>query len=123
MSKKKKYETPKEIKQPKAVVKKEWYKNTTQMAIVIAILIITYICFSPAVSSKKEFTNWDDPGYVTEQPLAKSLSKENIKTLFKPETHVMLNYHPLTMISLAMNYSSSELNAKPCAHQHHHSHL
>ena len=85
------------------------------MAIVIAILIITYICFSPAVSSKKEFTNWDDPGYVTEQPLAKSLSKENIKTLFKPETHVMLNYHPLTMISLAMNYSSSELNAKPYA--------
>src|SRR5687767_14123482 len=105
----------KEAKQAKPAPAKAWYKNTMQLVVVLVILLITYICFSPALTDKKEFTNWDDPGYVVEQPLAKSLSKENINTLFKPSTQVMLNYHPLTMITLAMNYSSSELNAKPYA--------
>lgn len=99
----------KEIKIKQAVA---WYKDTKQFVTIAAILIITYICFSPALSTKKEFTNWDDPGYVTEQPLIQSLSTENIKTLFKPETEVMLNYHPLTMISLAVNYKSSGLKIK-----------
>lgn len=108
MSKKVK-EIKKETKIKQAVA---WYKNTQQLAIVAAILIITYICFYPALSIKKEFTNWDDPGYVTEQTLVKSLSAENIKTLFKPTTEVMLNYHPLTMISLAINYKYSGLKIK-----------
>ncbi len=112
MAKSKKQDSLKEIKPLKTVQQKIWYKNTTQLVVIVAVLVITYICFSPALSSKKEFTNWDDPGYVIEQPLVKSLSKENIKTLFKPETQVMLNYHPLTMISLAINYSYSKLNVK-----------
>lgn len=83
-----------------------------QLLVVLMGLLITYFSFSPALSSKKEFTNWDDPMYVTEQPLITSLSKENIKLLFKPETQVALNYHPITMLSLAMNYSNSKLNPK-----------
>lgn len=83
-----------------------------QLLSVAMILIATYLCFLPSLSSKKEFTNWDDPMYVTEQPLITSLSKENIKLLFKPETHVALNYHPITMLSLALNYSNSKLNPK-----------
>lgn len=114
MAKTKKQEKPKQNNSPqKSVVEQVWYKNSRQLAIMVGVLIITYICFSPALSSKKEFTNWDDPGYVVDQKLVKSLSKENIKILFKPETQVMLNYHPLTMITLAMNYSSSKLNVKP----------
>ncbi|MFI5218326.1 MAG: tetratricopeptide repeat protein [Bacteroidia bacterium] len=104
-----------ETKPPKPVEAAAWYKKLVQLLVVTCILIITYICFSPALTNKKEFTNWDDNGYVLEQPLVKSLSNENIKTLFKPETQVMLNYHPLTMISLALNYQSSKLKAKPYA--------
>lgn len=89
-----------------------WYKNTTQLGVVIAILVVTNICFLPALDSKKEFTNWDDGGYVINQPLIKNLSSENIKTLFNPRTEVMLNYHPITMITLALNYKFSELNIK-----------
>lgn len=113
MKKYQKQKADKKILPQKPVVIKKWYQNTMHLVVVFAILLITYICFSPALTDKKEFTNWDDPGYVTEQPLVKKLSKENIKTLFKPETQVMLNYHPLTMISLAVNYHFSKLKAKP----------
>lgn len=115
MRKKKNQKIGKEIKPQKPAVVKKWYKDTLQLVVLLVILLVTYICFSPALSSKKEFTNWDDPGYVTEQALVKNFSKESIKTLFKPSTHVMLNYHPFTMISLAMNYHFSKLNAKPYA--------
>jgi tetratricopeptide (TPR) repeat protein len=95
------------------VAPKAWYKSINGLLPVALILVITYICYSPALSSKKEFTNWDDPGYVLEQPLVKNLSSENIKKLFAPSTGVMLNYHPLTMLTLAWNYSNSKLNARP----------
>jgi tetratricopeptide (TPR) repeat protein len=104
---------PPPVKIVKPIADKPWYKNSSQLIMVAAVLIITYICYSPALSSKKEFTNWDDPGYVLEQPLVKNLSSENLKTLFKPSTGVMLNYHPLTMITLALNYHYSKLDAKP----------
>jgi lipoprotein NlpI len=112
MAKNKKQEKPKDIVQQKPAEQKAWYKNTQQLAIVILILAVTYICFLPALSSKKEFTNWDDPGYIMDQPLVKDLSKATINKLFKPSTQVMLNYHPLTMISLALNYHYSKLNVK-----------
>ncbi|MGQ0829254.1 MAG: tetratricopeptide repeat protein, partial [Bacteroidota bacterium] len=103
----------KKQKEQKPAEQTIWYKNSKQLGIILLILAVVYICFSPALSSKKEFTNWDDPGYVKDQPLVKSLSKENINKLFRPETQVMLNYHPLTMISLAINYHYSKLNVKP----------
>lgn len=68
------------------------------------ILVLTLICYLPLFSGQKEFTNWDDDGYVTAQPLITSLSSENIKANFKPSTGVMLNWHPLTMLSLAIDY-------------------
>ena len=48
------------------------------------------------------FTNWDDPGYVTKNPLVKSLSATGIKDIFS--TPVMGNYHPLTILSYAFDY-------------------
>jgi len=45
--------------------------NNSKVAIylLLAALIITYICFSNAI--KNDFTNWDDPGYVTDNTLVK----------------------------------------------------
>jgi tetratricopeptide (TPR) repeat protein len=62
---------------------------------------------------KKEFTNWDDDAYVTNQPLVKSLEKENIKTMFKTESRVAANYHPLTMLSLAVDYARGDGKMAP----------
>lgn len=69
------------------------------------ITIITFIALFPSL--KNEFTNWDDPTYVLENNLVKSLSTENIKSIFS--STVSLNYHPLTMLSLAIDYHFSEL--------------
>jgi tetratricopeptide (TPR) repeat protein len=101
-------------KQKKTDAAVKWHQNKTQLFVMVAVLLLTYVCYSPALSDKKEFTNWDDPTYVTEQPIIKSTDGENIKKMFKPENHVSLNYHPITMLSLAYNYKYSEL--KPHAY-------
>jgi len=87
-----------------------WFSNYKQLGTVVAILIVSFICFSPALSSKKEFTNWDDPTYITEQKLITKLDGEHIKMMFSPQHDVSLNYHPLTILSLAINYHFSQLH-------------
>ncbi len=64
-------------------------------------LIVTFICFSNAI--RNDFTNWDDVDYVTENSLIKSLSWNSIKTIFTTRS-VMGNYHPLAVLSLAVDY-------------------
>ncbi|MCX6256650.1 MAG: tetratricopeptide repeat protein [Bacteroidia bacterium] len=82
--------------------------NITAILVVAAILLITFISYYPSLNN--EFTNWDDPTYVTDNPLITSLQHENVSQIFsKP---VSLNYHPVTMLSLAVNYHYSKL--APC---------
>ena len=67
------------------------------------ILLITVIIYFPALQNK--FTNWDDGGYVTDNTYIKSLSGENVGYMFtKP---IASNFHPLTILSLALNYQVS----------------
>ncbi len=70
----------------------------------IGIALLTLLCYMPVFSGSKEFTNWDDGGYVTAQPLVTSLSSANIQKMFDPKSVVMFNYHPLTVLSLAIDY-------------------
>ena len=78
------------------------------------VLIITYISFSPSL--KCDFTNWDDPRYVLENPLLKSTKSENIKEIFKTK-EVSLNYHPLTILSLARDYQKAKLDKPEVYHR------
>ncbi len=73
---------------------------------IIILVLVTIICFSNSLNN--DFTNWDDPGYVIDNPLVKSLSSGNIKEMFK--TPVQGNYHPLTILSLALDYKVNQLN-------------
>ncbi len=73
----------------------------------IAVLI-TWACFTNAF--KNDFTNWDDVQYVTENNIVKSLSWENIKTIFSTLS-VMGNYHPLAVLSLAIDFHFDKLDA------------
>lgn len=68
-----------------------------------AVAILTYIAFMPSL--KNEFTNWDDPTYVTENPMVQNSKTQWSEIFSKP---VSLNYHPLTMLTLAWNYQSAE---------------
>ena len=50
------------------------------------------------------FINWDDNSYVTENP---AIAQPSLHDLTVP---VGGNYHPLTMVSLMLNYRLSGLN-------------
>jgi protein O-mannosyl-transferase len=80
-------------------------------ALVIAcICVLTFICFS--YTRHNQFTNWDDDFYVTNQPYIKALTPHNLKVIFT-EDITKNNYHPLCMLSLAINYYFSGLNPVP----------
>lgn len=87
-----------------------WYKDSKKLLFVGLILIATFITYLPALNSQKEFTNWDDPDYVLQQNQIKSLEWSNISQMFNQQNYVSSNYHPLTMLSLAINYHFSKLN-------------
>lgn len=98
--------------------KPEAKKSSTALLIaaltLAVVLIITYISFSPSL--KCDFTNWDDPRYVLENPLLKSTKSENVKEIFKTK-EVSLNYHPLTILSLAMDYQKAKLDKPEVYHR------
>jgi len=78
----------------------------TNLFVVAALLAVTYIAFSSSL--KNGFTNWDDPGYITENSAVWHLKSENIKIFFSD--FFMGNYHPLTMLSFALDYNSAGIN-------------
>ncbi|MFZ4548005.1 MAG: tetratricopeptide repeat protein [Bacteroidales bacterium] len=71
--------------------------------IVITILLLTtWLLYKPTLGY--DFTNWDDPVYVLENPHVKKLNSESIKYFFSNSS--ASNYHPLTMLSLALDYKA-----------------
>lgn len=72
------------------------------MLSVLVIILTTVIVYMPVFDVGKEYTNWDDEIYVVDQPLAQSLEWKNITAMFDTDNAVAANYHPLTMLSLAV---------------------
>ena len=99
--------TQKQIKPKKNItVKKETLPvNVNYSWMIITILILTLIAFIPVF--KAEFVSWDDPDYVTQNQSIRSLG--NFKEIVT--SPVQGNFHPITMLSLAVNYASSGKNA------------
>ena len=74
-----------------------------ELLLLALVLIITIFIYYPAL--RNNFTNWDDNDYITDNQYIKAISPANLEHIFtKP---VALNYHPLTMLSLALNYRFS----------------
>jgi len=97
MSKKPSIKTKSKIK---PVVKKEMMISSSGRSIytwIIPVLIITAISFLPMFSNG--FTNWDDEFYVTQNSLVKNSDWVGMFTQASAS-----NYHPLTMVSLGINY-------------------
>jgi len=61
------------------------------------ILLLTFLAYVPSLDN--EFTNWDDPLFVLDNPLLQDPDAIAVLT-----TPVANNYHPLTIWSLALNY-------------------
>jgi tetratricopeptide (TPR) repeat protein len=77
-------------------------RRTNLLWILIATAI-TAIAFSPML--KNGFTNWDDEYYVVQNALLRGPDWGGIFT-----KAVLSNYHPLTIASLALNYSMTKLD-------------
>ena len=71
---------------------------------IIPILLVTGICFFPML--KNQLTNWDDEYYVVQNALLRGPDWAGIFS--KP---VVSNYHPITIATLAANYSMTGLDA------------
>jgi tetratricopeptide (TPR) repeat protein len=67
---------------------------------VFVILTITTIVYLPVFNNS--LTNWDDILYVLYNPYLKNFSFENIKNIFS--NYYAGNYHPLTLISMAVDF-------------------
>jgi protein O-mannosyl-transferase len=91
-------------KAPVVAQKTNWLASPLFFALLTALL--TFVVLSPCLDNK--FTNWDDPGYVKDNPLIKDLTGEGIKNIFSHA--VMGNYHPLTIFSYALEYSVARLD-------------
>lgn len=72
---------------------------------ILSVIALTLVSYLPVFDSQKEFTNWDDNLYVTDLPLVKSLDADSVAKMFSMTTSVASNYHPLTLLSLAVNYA------------------
>ena len=66
----------------------------------IGILLLTFIVYLPSLGN--DFTNWDDPPYVTGNPLVAHPHLRDVLT-----TPVLGSYNPLAILSLALNYRIS----------------
>ena len=78
-------------------------KPNYTLLILLAVVGITFIAYTSAIYN--EMTNWDDNRYVYDNTLVKSLSFSNIAYLFNFHTYVGGNYHPLAILSLAIDYN------------------
>jgi tetratricopeptide (TPR) repeat protein len=80
--------------------------------VVVTIVLATLLAYLPAFDAQKEFTNWDDNLYVTDQPMVTEFTADSLGKMFDLSTGVASNYHPLTMLSLALNYAVTGSSAR-----------
>ena len=67
----------KEVQQKETSSRSKWL-------IILGVIVLTFIAYLPGFSPEKEFTNWDDLGYVVDQPLVKTSNPDSLKLLFEP---------------------------------------
>jgi protein O-mannosyl-transferase len=77
----------------------------THAAIAALIAAITWLCLKVCLDN--QLTDWDDAGYIINNPIVRDVTAHGLRTIFKEP--VMGNYHPLTILSYAIEYSYVEL--------------
>ena len=98
------------VKQP---VKGQPVQNSTltplqvNIMAAVGVTIATFLALKVCLDNK--FTNWDDPGYVLNNPIIKDISWEGVKNIFSFSNPIMGNYHPLTILSYAIDYNAVKL--------------
>lgn len=78
-------------------------KRINTSYIVLLSVIITAVVYINIF--KNNLTNWDDDIYILKNPYITSLSFDGLNNIFTKE--FAGNYHPLTLLSMALNYKIS----------------
>ena len=73
-------------------------QKINNLGILALLSCITLMLYWPVQGF--EFTNWDDQVYITENPMIRGLSGENIQKIFTE--YLMGNYHPLVREKLLL---------------------
>jgi len=89
----------------KANEKQQWYRSQ-HVYFIGGIVILTWLYLS--VCLQNQFTNWDDPGYIKDNHIIKDLSMDGLKAIFTEP--IMGNYHPITILTYALEYSKVRLD-------------
>ena len=91
-------------------VKEEHYKPVKKQSMFLwlaFVLLVTIISFSNTFDN--ELTNWDDDRYVNKNSVIRDISAENLKSIFWGDKRFYMgNYHPVTMLSLAIDFQLSD---------------
>jgi len=88
----------------KSNTKKSYFQKRPALPWAMVSLLVTAIALFPMLQN--DFTNWDDEYYVINNALLKGPDWHGIFT-----KSVTSNYHPITILSLAFNYSLTGLDA------------
>lgn len=105
MGKKNKTKFKKQSPAPAAPIPKSIKENRSSGLLwLLPLAIVTFVCFFPIL--KNNFTNWDDDFYVVNNALLRGPDWAGIFS-----QGVVSNYHPLTILSLALNYAISGTEA------------
>ncbi|MCX6271054.1 MAG: tetratricopeptide repeat protein [Bacteroidetes bacterium] len=81
-------------------------KTAIHVVCIIVLGLVTLFTFWPVLQAG--FTNWDDPEYVHSNTCIHQLNAGNIRQMFTEPA--VSNYHPLTLLSLAVDYSRAHIN-------------
>ncbi|MBL4707546.1 MAG: tetratricopeptide repeat protein [Flavobacteriales bacterium] len=73
------------------------------------ILAVLFSMFTLYPTLENNWVNWDDEGYVLQNTLVTSLNSEGIQAIFS-EPNIVGNYHPFTVMSLAVDYAIDGFN-------------
>ncbi len=95
---------PVKMQKPLAGTPEPSYAKVIVLAV---ILIVTFAAFFPSLRNDLLKT-WDDQAYITRNDLVKNLTGDNVAKIFKEDKGLYANYHPLTTLSLAINYHFSK---------------
>ncbi len=88
-----------------AVGKEAGISRSAHLWLMAGIVIVTGLFFSTCLDN--QFTGWDDPGYINDNPYIKDLTLQGLAKIFSVQ--VMGNYHPLTILSYAIEYRMVQL--------------
>ena len=80
--------------------KSEKWLGMTKPALLAIAIILSFVSYIPSLDN--EFTNWDDDKYVTENTIVKNWDDQTFKRIISEP--VSSNYHPLTVLTFALQY-------------------